>query len=409
MAELQAQRKPPTYSEAPCERIDITALPSTRFILPDERRYPYRDVLGRININLIERSLAEIDDGDADDVPRARLETWKRHCRRAICQRPEDETTTLEDLFSGKEDDEEVARMVHPKTVAMRQRRLFRAPRPDDEPLFGDLDDEPLGIDRLHMCHLANERAAKKRAHAPRGRASRESGGGGGGDGEKVSSGSSGSQGGSSDDDSVYEVEAILDEDESDDGARGADASGPHFLIRWSGYGPDHDSWEPEENVAPQLVADYRKAKHLQASHVGDDYMSGRTRMLWCATCGSHYASDSFSANQRRIGAAHRVCLNHHYKSGATHASPTKLLLGSSGYESVHATPARRREASATVHTSSLKRKAETIDLPSLPIELPSPRAPPPPPPPPRKAGQTVARSLSHRQAALAGGRHLFP
>jgi hypothetical protein len=57
------------------------------------------------------------------------------------------------------------------------------------------------------------------------------------------------------DDDIQYEVEEILD--------AGFVSKGPkkvfHYLVRWKGYAPAHDSWEPVENVenAPELVADF--------------------------------------------------------------------------------------------------------------------------------------------------------
>ena len=47
-----------------------------------------------------------------------------------------------------------------------------------------------------------------------------------------------------------FEVESLLRE------RRGA--GGSEFLVRWLGYGPEEDSWEPEGNVAAELVADFR-------------------------------------------------------------------------------------------------------------------------------------------------------
>ena len=53
-----------------------------------------------------------------------------------------------------------------------------------------------------------------------------------------------------------YEVEAILSHR-----FRGTRKPKTSYLVAWKGYGPEHNSWEPEENVvnSPELVADYWK------------------------------------------------------------------------------------------------------------------------------------------------------
>ena len=47
-----------------------------------------------------------------------------------------------------------------------------------------------------------------------------------------------------------FEVDSILKERRS-----GGESE---FLVRWLGYGPEEDSWEPEDNVAVELVAGFR-------------------------------------------------------------------------------------------------------------------------------------------------------
>ncbi|KAJ1957241.1 hypothetical protein GGI12_005080, partial [Dipsacomyces acuminosporus] len=41
--------------------------------------------------------------------------------------------------------------------------------------------------------------------------------------------------------DDVYEVEAIIDHKDEEDGSFS-------YLVRWKGFGPDHDTWEPQSN-----------------------------------------------------------------------------------------------------------------------------------------------------------------
>ena len=30
------------------------------------------------------------------------------------------------------------------------------------------------------------------------------------------------------------------------------------FRIRWAGFGPEEDTWEPQRHIPPQIVADFR-------------------------------------------------------------------------------------------------------------------------------------------------------
>jgi Chromo (CHRromatin Organisation MOdifier) domain len=46
----------------------------------------------------------------------------------------------------------------------------------------------------------------------------------------------------------IYQVSHIVDEDLSR-------TNGRVFLIRWKGYGPDFDSWEPIENFLPGALS----------------------------------------------------------------------------------------------------------------------------------------------------------
>ena len=58
--------------------------------------------------------------------------------------------------------------------------------------------------------------------------------------------------------DNVFEVETILDRRESKRGKRVKTA----YLVKWLGYGPENNTWEPAENILdPDLIKDYEKTK----------------------------------------------------------------------------------------------------------------------------------------------------
>jgi len=55
-----------------------------------------------------------------------------------------------------------------------------------------------------------------------------------------------------------YEIEAILNHQETDDGMR--------YLVRWKHYSPEHDSWEPEENFDDYGVIHHYWSRRGQAT-----------------------------------------------------------------------------------------------------------------------------------------------
>jgi len=165
----------------------------------------------------------------------------------------------------------------------------------------------------------------------------------------------------------VYEVERILREEEGS----------ARFLIRWEGFGPEADTWEPEENIAPALVSAFRQRRDVLRANECDDCILGGVKMLWCASCAEHQPADSFSANQRRGTPASRVCLNHHYRTGGVPSGPPRTQL-------TFSTPLRshkrsRPEAAPQEETS--------------------------PPPLPKRAARPLARELSARHADLQVSR----
>jgi len=395
----------PNYSSAPASLIDVASLKSTRFVAIEERKYPYRDALGRVNIHLVNSSLAEAEVDGAAPATCDRLRAWQRHAIRAISQRPKDELMTLDEILDEEdEEDKEVATKPHPPsvpaTVTMPQRRLFRAPKPGDEPSFvldDDEDDGPPEIDCFYLRRLQEQGEAK--------RAERRSFRGGQSGGSPSSRGArrssrlnavpaegradsdvaapneehasgAGSSTGTSGEEELYEVAAILDEDEY---------GGKGFLIQWAGYGAEHDSWEPEYNLAPHLVSEFRKERALARKHVTDDYHLGRKRMLWCSSCRAHFSADSFSAQQRKREPCSRSCLVHHYKTEGPRA-PRSDVTGQrldAAALSPNSTPIRV--------SAGLKRPRDERSPGSI-YALPRP---------PIKAARPIAKALSTRQAAL--------
>ena len=57
-----------------------------------------------------------------------------------------------------------------------------------------------------------------------------------------------------------YFVNRILAEDVADDGT-------PLFRVRWTGYGADSDTWEPEEYLPPGMVSRFRNRMRRAHRH----------------------------------------------------------------------------------------------------------------------------------------------
>ena len=64
----------------------------------------------------------------------------------------------------------------------------------------------------------------------------------------------------------TYFVQAIL-------ATRRDDAGEEEFLIRWIGYGPDGDTWEPGRNLQPGLIAVFKALPALEPNLPADDQL----------------------------------------------------------------------------------------------------------------------------------------
>lgn len=244
------------------ESVNISRLPATRFLKPNSRQFPYRDSLGRVNINLVRSSIHELTtDSSASESDKLTLLKWERHARCALSRRPDDENCSLREMNKEKVDET----CILPWDRSARLHLAHRNGSP-----------ESITPDLLYIHEIASKSEGKSTRSESYG-------------------------------DQVYEVEKILEEDQ----IRG-------FLIRWNGYTSSEDTWEPESNIAPELVSKFRATTNMVRSHQGDDFLMGRSRMLWCSICTKHQSSDNFSIQQRRFSPSGRVCLIHHYSQAAS-------------------------------------------------------------------------------------------
>ena len=126
-----------TDSDAPISSIDLSALSRSRFLMQRERRLPYRDQDGKVNIHLLQRSVDQIGAGAACDARmRAKAIAWLKHGRHTLlrsCQAARSGSGAPKD-----------AKVQH------------------DDNDNNDDDDEHLTLDDLLRAHLASELASER-------------------------------------------------------------------------------------------------------------------------------------------------------------------------------------------------------------------------------------------------------
>ena len=329
------------YSDKPLATINLAALTPSRFLLQRERALPYRDEDGRVNIHLVRRSIADVESGRvlASPAIKDRLAAWRRHAHRSLVAAspavPSLSRGLQLELTRAEPEEAAVASGKRALVVADKspraKRRCTRLVALVDENSAHDNTSGGEGSEsasggegaarmvkmigqatpprlpatpprgRMHHAHLlaAEQLAAAEKVARGDGQARSEEGSDGGSDG----SGEGGSDG-------VYEVAEILRE-----GDKG-------FLIRWAGYGPEDDTWEPEAHVSDALVASFRRAQASALARPREDVGEGRGRRLWCSACGVHAPADNFSALMKRSSPASRECLKHQRMIAAVTTPP---------------------------------------------------------------------------------------
>lgn len=80
-----------TYSNAPLATIDIKALKSSRFLLPEQRQLPFRDDSGAVNLPLTAESKRQLEAGEVPGVTdevASKLHKWYKNAQYQTKQKP---------------------------------------------------------------------------------------------------------------------------------------------------------------------------------------------------------------------------------------------------------------------------------------------------------------------------------
>ena len=305
-----------TYTNSPIRSVNFAELTPSRFLLQKERELPYRDASGAVSLPLVECSLAEARERNLGDALISRLAAWQRHASRSLLTSSSGGggTATPDSSASARAAATPPRRFSHALPADLQENneeeegppskrlRSTEPVTPQRPPTSVVTPPRPLATaKRMSSADCPKSPVARRRSSmTPL---------------SPLQSFCQSVLNAESSDSDVYEVERVVKEGESG-----------NFLIRWAGYDERHDTWEPEANINPALIAAFKRELAEAESYEGRDYVRPETsqRRLWCRVCKTHRHPDNFSQHMRAADETRRICLMHHGETSITTTPPRR-------------------------------------------------------------------------------------